>query len=199
MQMRVTGRHIDVTVPIREHVERRLAKLEHIFHNLLDAHVILFPEGDEYVSDITVTGNHVTLHIRARDADLYAAVDRAVHKLEQQVRRHKDRVRRHKRHLSHAERDMQAAALVEQEWAKDEENADEDWSDEDTYELSEAEVATRRTLATRMPAGPMTLEEAMTSLESNGAQFLAFINPKSDDVYVLYRGPDGELGLITRS
>lgn len=201
MQVRVTGRHIEVTPPIREHVERRLAKLEHIFHNLLDAHAILFPEGERFVSDITVTGNHVTLHIREHDEDMYTAVDKAVHKLERQVRRHKDRVRRRKKtSLSHVDRDLQAAEVAAQEWDGDEE--DDAWVEDGAgFESAgyPAQAGAPGALATAAPAGPMTLDEAIAAFDTDAQDFLAFINPQSDSVDVLFRRPDGQLGLITRA
>ncbi len=199
MQVRVTGRHIDVTRPLRDHVARRLAKLEHFFHNLLDAHVILFLERDDHVTDITVTGNHVTLHVRERDPDMYAAVDRAVHRLERQVRKHKDRVtRRKKTGPDHAERDLHAAAVAEQEWDGNE--AEDEWAEGDIDPGAEAEGAVvAADLPTRAPAGPMPLTLAIEALLANGHRFFAFINDESNSVDVLYRGPDGQLGLITRS
>ena len=193
MQMRVTGRHFEVTPPLREHVERRLTKLEHIYHNLLDAHAILFSEKDHFVSDITVTGNHVTLHIRERDDDMYTAVDKAVHKLERQVRRHKERVRgRKKAGPTHADRDLQAAEVAAEEWDTAEE-------DDVQIEAGGEAAAAPAAVPTTAPAGPMTLDEAIAAFETARQDFLAFINPQSDSVDVLFRRPDGQLGLITRA
>lgn len=199
MQVRVTGRHIDVTPPLRAHIERRLDKLEHIFHNLLDAHVIVFLERDDHVTDITVTGNHLTLHIRERDTDMYVAVDRAVHRLERQVRKHKDRVsRRKKTGLTHADRDLQAAVVAEQEWAG--EPGEPEWNEEDAplEEVTPVRVAAEE-LRTSSPAGPMPLKTAIETFLANGRSFFAFINAQSGGVEVLYRGPDGEVALITRA
>lgn len=194
MQIRVTGRHMDVTPALRDHVEQRMRRLEHYFHNLLDAHAILFVEGNDHVTDITVTGNHLTLHVREREVDMYAAVDRAFHRLTRQVRRHKERVRKRKKEtLDHAERNLQAAAVAEQEFVEPTEPGG--------PELEEAAVAVAENpeVVLERPEGPMTLAEAISLLGDNGSEFLVFTNAESQQVDVIYWRDDGHIGHISQA
>lgn len=188
MQVRVTGRHLDVTPALRDHVEQRLGKLEQIFHNLLDAHAIMFVDGLDHVTDITVTGNHLTLHVRERESDMYAAVDRAVHRLTGQVRKHKERlVNRKKSKLSHGERNLQAAEIAEEEL---------DDVDEGAAAIATGEAPA---IVTEQPSGPMTLEEAIELLHTNGDVFYAFTNVDTQQLDVVFLRPDGRIGRITQS
>lgn len=48
----------------------------------------------------------------------------------------------------------------------------------------------------RLPVKPMTLEEAVESLEAVKGGLVVFRNTESERINVVYRRPDGKLGLI---
>jgi len=45
---------------------------------------------------------------------------------------------------------------------------------------------------------PLSLEEATLELNSNGDEFLAFVNSDTEELNVLYRRKDGDIGWIER-
>ena len=63
---------------------------------------------------------------------------------------------------------------------------------------ADEEAARRpRIVAARgMPGKPVTLDEAADELLANGLEFLAFVNSVTDQMNVLYKRKDGNLGLI---
>jgi len=48
----------------------------------------------------------------------------------------------------------------------------------------------------RVPLKPMTVEEAIDSLDRSRAGAVDFLNPDTERVNVIYQRPDGHLGLI---
>ncbi|MEN9677728.1 MAG: ribosomal subunit interface protein [Verrucomicrobiota bacterium] len=92
MKFILTTHNVTLTDALEQHVLARIEKLEHIDRWLIDARVCLEKDHTGKSPDKTykcsirlgVRGND--LYAEDREADLYAAVDLAVKKIEQQVR-----------------------------------------------------------------------------------------------------------------
>jgi len=92
----VKAPHIELTDSIRSHVEQKAGKLPRYFDNVKSIEVILDKEADKKVVEIIVTASHRNTFVAShKDEDLYAAVDQCLHKIAEQLRRHKDKVRDH--------------------------------------------------------------------------------------------------------
>lgn len=95
MQVSVTGHHIDVSPALRDYVDSKLAKLERHFDHLTDIHCVLTVEKLEHKAEATVQLSGGTIHADAVEADMYAAIDGLVDKLDRQVRKHKEKITDH--------------------------------------------------------------------------------------------------------
>ena len=94
MNITVKSPHMDVTSSIREFVEGKVAKLPKYYDGIQSVDVILDMEADKAVVEIIISAKRRTTFVAThRDADLYASVDQCLHKITEQLRRHKDRVR----------------------------------------------------------------------------------------------------------
>ncbi len=94
MKLSVTARHMDVTEAMRSYAEQKVARLPRLFNGLQSVVVTFDMDGGQHVVEIVATGTHKSVFVaHHRGEDMYACVDQCVHKLEQQLRRHKDRVR----------------------------------------------------------------------------------------------------------
>ncbi len=94
MKVSVAARHMDVTEGLRAHAEEKAAKLARFYDGLQSASVTLDREAGQYLVEIVATGRRKSVFVaHHRDADLQACLDQCVHKLAEQLRRHKDRVR----------------------------------------------------------------------------------------------------------
>lgn len=93
MKFILTTHNVTLTDAIEQHVLGKIEKLEHIDRWLLDARVTLEKDHTAHSPDtqfkcgirVGIRGND--LYAEDREADLYAAVDLAVKKLEAQIRR----------------------------------------------------------------------------------------------------------------
>ena len=100
MNLTISGHHLDVTPALRGYVVPKLDKITRHFDQVVDVKVLLTVEKQKEKQrrqraecSIHVKGSE--LFAECAHADLYAAVDELVDKLDRQVVRHKDRVQDH--------------------------------------------------------------------------------------------------------
>jgi putative sigma-54 modulation protein len=85
---------MEVTEALRQHVEEKISKLPHILDTLLSVEVILDTEADKSVVEVVATANRKNTFVAThRDPDMYVCIDHCLHKITEQIRRHKDKVR----------------------------------------------------------------------------------------------------------
>jgi putative sigma-54 modulation protein len=90
----VKAPHMSVTEAIRRHVETKVSKLPRFYDNVQTIEVTLDREAEHSVVEIVVTATRRNTFVATdRHEDMYAALDQCLHKITEQLRRHKDRVR----------------------------------------------------------------------------------------------------------
>ena len=99
MNLSVSGHHLEVTPALRSYVQAKIARVTRHFDHVIDAHVILTVEKLKQKAEVTLHVRGKDIHCECEDADLYAAIDLLVDKLDRQVLRYKDR-RNDKPHAS---------------------------------------------------------------------------------------------------
>lgn len=96
MNLNISGHHLDLTAPLREYVTTKLKRIERHFDHLINADVILSVEKLRHKAEATVHTSGADLHAEAVvEADMYAAIDALMDKLDQQTRKHKEKLRHH--------------------------------------------------------------------------------------------------------
>lgn len=97
MNLNLTGRHLEITPAIREHVIGKLDKVKRHFDNVIDVSVILSVEKLQQKAEATLNISGKTLFAEAEDGNLYVAIDALIDSLDRQVLKHKEKfeARRH--------------------------------------------------------------------------------------------------------
>lgn len=96
MNLNISGQHLELTPPLRDYVIAKLRRLERHFDHLIKADVVLSVEKVRHKAEATVHASGANLHAEAVvDADMYAAIDAMIDKLDQQTRRYKEKTRDH--------------------------------------------------------------------------------------------------------
>lgn len=97
MQMNITGHHVEVTPALRDYVTGKMDKVVRHFDNVTNVHVVLSVEKLRQIAEATIhlAGNDV--YATAEDADMYAAIDALIDKLDRQVKKHKEKGSDHHR------------------------------------------------------------------------------------------------------
>ena len=191
MQLQVSGRNLDITAPIREYAERKLARIERHLTEDTRVDLELAIERNRSISanqhaELTVWTRGPVLRAHEYAEDMYAAIDLAVDKLDRQVRRYRERRRHWRPH--HQARDIEALLPL----ADDDEGASPTTGNGGEPELPIPTIVKTK----RFNMKPMHPDEAALQLELVGHEFYVFLNAESDAVAVIYRRRDGNLGVI---
>ena len=98
MLFTITGKHIDITEPIRSYAEEKTAKLPRFYSDITEVEVIIDgKEGGTHSVEFIVHPEHAKMTVAKESGDdIYACIDIAVDKLERQLRKIKEKQRNHK-------------------------------------------------------------------------------------------------------
>ena len=165
------------SVANREYAEKKLKKLNDFFgsDNELRALVVCKVYKQMHKVEITIPTKNLTMRAECSEQDLYAAIDRVVDKLLQQVRKYKTRVK----------------SKLDKEGIKhqipvelDVENLEHEMTAERIVKNKEIELE------------PMTLEEAISQMELLGHDFFVYLDKQTHKTNILYLREDGNYANI---
>lgn len=171
MKVQIYGKNVTITPGMQEKVETKLKFLEKYFiiDDSVTANVLVKIHKKDIKIEITIPTKMAVLRAEVAHPDYYAAVDLAIDKLEDQIRRQKTRLeRKHK--------DKLAMAFIGEALEDDEEDV-----------LVKTKTITPTT---------MDLEEAIMRMEMLGHSFFIYRDEESETISVVYRRNDGGYGLI---
>lgn len=199
MRVTVSSRHTEVSEALRAAAIEKISRLERFLEGMDRAEVHFSEEKnpritDREVCEVTIEGlgHHVRCKVAAPDG--FAAVDRAVEKLEQQLTRLKSRLRKHKPSTAKRTGNGAVAAVVPDDLRVDEDErpalAD------DAYVTRQGEEILRRK---SFAMAPMSVDDAVLQLGLLDHDFFFFTNAETGRSAVLYRRHSGGLGLIDAS
>lgn len=174
MKVQIYGKNITVTPAIAEKIEKKLNHLEKYF--MIDegvvANVVVRVYPNKQKIEVTIPTKYAVLRTEVLHDDLYAAIDLAIDKLEDQIRRQKTRLtRKNKEKLAYA-------FIEEMEF-------------EDSYDEKDEVVRTKSILP-----DTMELDEAIMRMEMINHNFFIYRDDETKQIAVVYKRHDGGYGLI---
>jgi putative sigma-54 modulation protein len=91
MNLQLSGHHLEITPAIREYVTTKLARIKRHFDHVIDVNVVLSVEKllQKVEADVHLRGKDI--HVECEDADMYAAIDNLIDKLDRQIIKHKEK------------------------------------------------------------------------------------------------------------
>lgn len=180
MNYNIRGENIEVTPAIREHVEKKISKMERYFTETPNAnvHVNLKTYNNNNAKvEVTIPMKNLVLRAEERNQDLYAAVDLITDKLERQIRKHKTKVNRKFREKGDPQDYF--SILTENPQEVEEENDDMQIVRTKQFDLK-----------------PMDSEEAILQMNLLGHDFFIYTDAETDNTNIVYKRSDGKYGLI---
>ena len=176
MKVHFTCRRTSLTPAIRSFTEDKLARLSRYLDEGSEVHVVLAVEKHRHQAEMVINSSRRHFAGTAITEDLYSAVGLVLDKLEKQLRRDKKRRADRRRRSVPAPAD-EARTLP---------------SGNGREQASEGKGIQPDIQAARL----MTVQEAAVDLERTELGFVVFKNSDSDRMSVLYRHPDGRIGLV---
>jgi len=92
MNLNVTGHHLPITPAIREYLTTKLDRIKRHFDHVIDVSVIFSVEKLQQKVEATVHVRGKDIFVESTHADMYAAIDDLIDRLDRQILRHKEKV-----------------------------------------------------------------------------------------------------------
>ncbi len=194
MQVEITGKHLEITASMREHLIAQLDKLNQFFKDKqsASAHAVITVEKNRQIAEIMVTWREHVLKAQDSDKDLYQAINKAVDKIEKQARRMKEKVVSRKQHAKPT-----AEIAPEPDGAVDAAPLPPGPPPPPPPGAGPpAPLPPRIINVSTETLKPMTPEEAVLTLDGDNNQFVVFRDAETERVMVLYKRADGNFGLM---
>ncbi len=193
MDIVVTGRHTTVSDRFRQHIAEKLEKVQQLAPRTRRIEVVVSHEANRRQSK-ACDRVEITCHIKgpvvraeACQEDKYAALDVALEKLLERLRRKHDRTVRRGRHSQ--ESVATATAFVPPEPETDSDAA----TDDDGGAYGDSPIEVREKVHT---SAPMTLDQALREMELVGHDFYLFHDLDTDKASVVYRRRGWSYGVL---
>jgi len=186
MQIKISGKQIDVGDALRTHVEYNLvAAVGKYFDRPVDAHVVFSRNGHEFKCDSSVhLSTGLTAQAHAVNGEIYAAFDQATDRIEKQLRRYKRRLKDH-----HQSRQDPIELIEAQSYVL--RGHDEEVDPDEINGIQPVIVAEMATVIKSLTVG-----EAVMQMELAHAQFLMFRNDANGRINIVFQRDDGNVGWI---
>jgi putative sigma-54 modulation protein len=184
MKFQFRGKNIQVTDGLKEHVEKKLGKLDKYFDVSPEAIVALIVEKERHRVEVTIPLNGYILRGEEESPDMYSSVDLVIDKIERQMEKYKTRLSKKVKGLSVRNIATSAEKLLPGIPGMP---TDSEFPEEEGPHL----VRTKR-----FAFKPMMAEEAIMQMNLLSHGFFVFSNAETDEINVVYRRKDGNYGLI---
>jgi putative sigma-54 modulation protein len=224
MQLAVTFRHLEPSDAIKEYAKEKVDRIRKYFPDPIHAHVVLATErGFHHVADVNIQlHNGIVIKGHESTEDMYSSIDLVMAKIERQVRRYKERIRHHKptsgaevliRHAVYdaasVDRPALSSAAPESTGAGAPEStgagapgasaagpAPRATGAQPPQPLEQSHSAPKVIESSESVARPMSVDEAVMTLNLMGSQVVVFTLATTGEIAVVYRRPDGHYGLV---
>jgi ribosomal subunit interface protein len=184
MQIKVTGKNLDVGDALREHIGNRLSQLQQkYFEGTVHAHVTVEKQRAGFHTDCALhLATGLVLQAEGMGAEAHPSFDQAASHLEKQLRRYKHRLKDHHRNRREPVRQFAAQSYVISAPAEGEA----DGHGENPVVIAETGV--------KLPE--LSVGEAVMQLDISTQPFLLFRNGGHGGLNLVYRRPDGNIGWV---
>jgi putative sigma-54 modulation protein len=171
MDLQITGQSIEILPTVKDYIEKKFGKLDRHFPNINNTKIELSEQktksqDQRYRVQVTLDANGMLLRAEERAENLLVAIDKVVPVMDRQIEKYKGKL-----YKKGKEGPSIKGSLNE--------------------EPSPEVVRTKR-----FTMKPMSVEDAVTQMESLGHDFFLFYNSSSKEYNLLYRRKDGNYSVI---
>ena len=168
MNLKITGRNIEISEAIKEFAMKKVKKLEKILVEIVDAEIIISQERYNYIADINLNSKVAFLNAKEKGKDIKTALKLAFELITKQAKKEKEIVKNKKRkkigqEASRVEPIEEAPLLVSSE----------------SYTLK-----------------PINIKEALVMLDNSPDGVFAFNNIDTGLFSVVFKKGNKEIGII---
>jgi len=184
MSLRISGKHMEIGEAFRTRIEGRIADVVNkYFDGGFSGHVNVAKAGSRFAADCMVhldTG--MSLQAAGEAQDPVPAFEAAAERLEKRLRRYKRRLKTHPNGASH-DPTIDLAYTVVAPVAEDDEEVPDDYA---------PAIVAETTLSLKT----LSVANAVIELDTKDSPVFLFRNAGNNQLNIVYRRPDGNIGWI---
>lgn len=177
MNKSITGRHFELTEPIKAYADAAIDSLEKYHLDIISASTVISANEKHgrkgFVTEFIINlKDKNTIVITQVDKDVYAAMDLAIERVKKALRRHADRVKDHKI-MSFKDMGVEAEAVTE-------------YTTDEELEIVPMDLELHK---------PLDFDEAIEALKAEEKRQFIVFNDNEGLMRVMYKRADGKFGL----
>ncbi len=177
MKFNITARHTTLTPALTDYARKKVEKTQKFFDAVIWAQAILSVEKLRHIAELVVHTPGETFRTEGVAGDLYAAIDIASHKLDIHLRKIKEKT---KSHRAVKVSKISSAVLRGQR----------------SEPVEEAVIPQRISDVSEVNAKWMSVEKALTELDSGAEPHFIFVNESTNRVNLIYKKSKKSVGLV---
>ncbi|MBW1722499.1 MAG: ribosome-associated translation inhibitor RaiA [Deltaproteobacteria bacterium] len=177
MEITVTFRHMEPSESLKAYAEEKISKIKKYLYSPMEAHVVLGVEKFRHMADVTLRVDGAMIKGAEETEDMYSAIDQVMDKIEKQVKKYRSKIRERGPENIKGGETLESEATLEPG----------EGLEEPVIEVE------------KLVAKPMDPEEAAMQFSLSDQEFMVFRNSRSQEINVIYRRKNGNLGLIEPS
>lgn len=183
MDIRVSGRQFEVTDALRDYAISKISKTQKLVSGNASATITLSVQKLTHTADIIINTNGHLIQAEEAREEMYEAIDKAVLKLERQLKKHKGKIKNHRTSQSLTAYEMSEPIGAPVEPKK----------------TPQANATIKKHNIRKIKSvtlSQMTTEAAVDEMESLSQDFFLFLDKSTKIVKLLYKNKNNEIDLI---
>lgn len=193
-KIHVTGRDVLVTEAMKNYAIEKISKIERFSSRIIDVVVTMDIQKLDHRVDIVLKVDHIKIKSQAASTDMYASIDRAVEKIENQLRKYKSRIQEHTaKGLSVIDLKVNVLKRPEEQELLD---INLDIEEENRQDLVKNYTSHQIVSQETRPLKTLSIDEAVMKIELSADTFLIFRAEEDKKLKVIYRRKDHHFGII---
>lgn len=190
----VTGRHVAVTDAMKDYAIEKVSKLERFSPRMIDASVTMDVQKLDQRVDIRIHFNNMDINSHAITPDMYASIDKAVDRLQTQIRRYKSKIQDHH---ARATKTIDMNVNVIRPHLQDEVLEVNSEIEAETENRKLRKYMPHQVVSKEIrPLKFLTLDEAIMKMELSQDPFLVYRSEEDRKIKVIYRRKDQNFGVL---
>lgn len=190
----IVGKHIEITKPIRDYIEEKIAKIESLSTHIIDVRVVLEVQKLNNKVDIIMKFSHFRVNVHAITENMYSAIDKAFERLYTKLRKWKSRIQdHHAKGVSVTEMEVNVLDHAQHEI----EEISQEIIDANNKTLEDEYSLPKVIKKKKRPMKILTIEEAVMKMELSNDNFMIYRSEEEQALKVIYRRRDGSYGVVS--
>lgn len=176
MQTSITFKNLDSSDALKSYVQKKLDRFDKLMESPADANVVLSVEKIRHIAEINLVSDRLNIQAKEETENMYSSIDMVIDKIRIQITKSKEKVR--------DRRPGPKGGLKGENGTHSEMGSDDD------------QEADSQVIIETISHKPMDINEAIMRIDMEKENFFVFTHAKTNKLNVLYKRPDGNLGLI---